>query len=260
MPLSALLGRPRSLAAALLGHPRSLATLSLIALAVLLASPARAAHWAVAYACNGTNTTSPAAPIAWTPTQADPAKESCGYGRYTSAISNGTLTATLTWTKDGEPTLPPAPNKIYLLQTLNCSANGSSAGCTATDNWGDTFPGSGTTSCSGQFAHSLQVDNIPVKTTLTLQPVTASASAYNTTGAGGNCYSSIQLTTAVVNYALDITFTGTLLDGTGTNNILVGPGLHGGPESDGLYRLRPLPVEGIRHHVPKLDRHSKLDG
>ena len=205
---------------ALLCRSRSFVAFSLVSLGFLLVSPVRAAHWAVTYACNGTNTTAPSSPVNWSTTSnSNPVLESCGYGPYTSAISNGTdsvngnpggFTATLTWTKDGEPTLPPAPAQVYILQTLNCSATGSSTGSTVIDGWGDTFPGVGSTNCTGTFNHSLQIANPNSLTTLTLPVVTATAKAYNANGGGGNCHVSISLTTAVTTFALTINIPGTI--------------------------------------------------
>jgi hypothetical protein len=143
---------------------------------------------------------------------------------YTGIASNGSLVPVLTWTKDtGDPTLPPAPPLVSALLTItiNCSAAYSGA-TAASDNYsGDTFPHSDPSHCGGTYFHLVQINNTALATSVILSPVNVIFSAGNGTGQGAPYNdAALTLTTAITSMTLNLT--GTVLDASKTDHILIG--------------------------------------
>lgn len=147
---------------------------------------------------------------------------------YSAVTSNGQLTPTLTWTLDsGETTLAPAPAQVSILVTITCSASSVGTSATASDGFGDSFPGTGSaTSCGGTYTHLLQADNSSLSTTVTLPGFSASAAGSKNADGSGSGYvnASITVTTQVTNLRLGFMGTTPGVINKANPNILVGQG------------------------------------
>ena len=191
--------------------------------------PAQAAHWAVTYDCNGSSTgydlyTNQPFNVPWL----SGAYPSCGYAYWSQGQTSGTITPVLTWTPDpSDVVMPPAPTEIIAKVDTIAQAYLYGQGTGMTAQASDSLDGDGTQSVTSWLVsnfvsgtHYLVVDNPTAQTSVTMDPISASASSY---GGGYGGYGGVGVSVTPFPLLLDI-YGG--IGSTSTKHFMIGQSVY----------------------------------